>query len=273
MKRIFIVGLARSGTTLLQSMLGNHQEVSSLPETHFFSKTIPKQPILRYFSIVKSSHKNHVNSYLKENGYGHLYREYAMPKYNLNQWTSYLIQIIDSIAAYEKKSIWLEKTPLHLHYIDIIKKNTSNCYFLHLVREPIANIAALLDVGRKYPGQFQQNSLKKAYKRYINETAVTSRKIKSPGNILIHYEDLVSHPAQTLKNICDFISIPFQKSMLDHSKMVQKISSEDEEWKKSNLEKLQFKDKVWQRLTQEEINWLKEKLENSKNPIIKSYVQ
>ena len=273
MKRIFIVGLARSGTTLLQSMLGNHQEVFSLPETHFFSKTIPKQPILRYFSTVKSYHKNHVTNYLKEIGYEHLYHEYAMPKYNLNQWTSYLIQIIDSIAAYEKKNIWVEKTPLHLHYIDIIKKNTTNCYFLHLAREPIANIAALLEVGRKYPGQFQQNSLKKAYNRYVNETAITSRKIKSPDNILIHYEDLVSQPTQTLENICDFTNIPFQKSMLNHSEMVRKISSADEKWKNPNHEKLQLKDKVLQRLTQEEINWLEEKLEASKNPIIKHYVK
>ena len=48
MKRIFIVGVARSGTTLLQSMLASHPEIHSFPETHFFVK-LPKIKLLRFF--------------------------------------------------------------------------------------------------------------------------------------------------------------------------------------------------------------------------------
>ena len=38
-KRIFIVGCPRSGTTLLQSLLLKHNEITSFPESHFFSRT------------------------------------------------------------------------------------------------------------------------------------------------------------------------------------------------------------------------------------------
>jgi hypothetical protein len=36
MKRIFLVGAPRSGTTILQSLLAAHPEVISFPESKFF---------------------------------------------------------------------------------------------------------------------------------------------------------------------------------------------------------------------------------------------
>ncbi|MGC1525664.1 MAG: sulfotransferase, partial [Phormidesmis sp.] len=36
MKRLFLVGCARSGTTLLQSLLASHPGVASFPESNFF---------------------------------------------------------------------------------------------------------------------------------------------------------------------------------------------------------------------------------------------
>jgi len=37
---IFIVGVGRSGTSLLQSMLNAHPEIVSTPETHFLRKYV-----------------------------------------------------------------------------------------------------------------------------------------------------------------------------------------------------------------------------------------
>ncbi|NJL67494.1 MAG: sulfotransferase [Microcoleus sp. SM1_3_4] len=36
MKRIFLVGCPRSGTTILQSLLASHPEIISFPESKFF---------------------------------------------------------------------------------------------------------------------------------------------------------------------------------------------------------------------------------------------
>jgi len=37
---IFIIGLGRSGTSLLQSILNAHSEIAFLPETHFLRKYV-----------------------------------------------------------------------------------------------------------------------------------------------------------------------------------------------------------------------------------------
>lgn len=39
---IFVVGVPRSGTTLLQSLLSAHSSTYSLPETHFFPTILPR---------------------------------------------------------------------------------------------------------------------------------------------------------------------------------------------------------------------------------------
>ncbi len=36
--RIFVVGAPRSGTTLVQSLIASHSQVTSFTESHFFSR-------------------------------------------------------------------------------------------------------------------------------------------------------------------------------------------------------------------------------------------
>jgi len=49
---IFIIGVGRSGTTLLQVMLNSHSKIAFLPETHFFRFYI-SNPKLRIYYLVK----------------------------------------------------------------------------------------------------------------------------------------------------------------------------------------------------------------------------
>ena len=44
--RIFLVGVPRSGTTLLQALLAAHEQVTSFTESHFFSQHFTDVPAL-----------------------------------------------------------------------------------------------------------------------------------------------------------------------------------------------------------------------------------
>ena len=46
MEKIFIVGVGRSGTSLLQSMLNTHSKMSFIPETHFLRKYVFKSSVV-----------------------------------------------------------------------------------------------------------------------------------------------------------------------------------------------------------------------------------
>ena len=76
MKRIFIVGIARSGTTLLQSFVGNHPDISTFPETHFFSVTLHKKKLFRALNYVTNKDREFVKKFFQENDLLDVYQDY-----------------------------------------------------------------------------------------------------------------------------------------------------------------------------------------------------
>src|ERR1043166_465784 len=64
-RRIFLVGCARSGTTLLQSLLAAHSSIASFPETHFFAATVG-QTGRRRFGLRPASHGDRVRFLLSD---------------------------------------------------------------------------------------------------------------------------------------------------------------------------------------------------------------
>lgn len=271
MKRIFLVGVARSGTTLLQSILGSHTEVYSFPESHFFRQSIPKRKILRLFHQIKESNQAYIQDFLSSIDKNQIYTRYEGNLWNMNDWSKYLISLYDNLCLSEGKAIWLEKTPMHLHFIDLIQKNSPQVHFIHIIREPVANIAGLYHASITYPESFAQNTVEKAFERYINEIKISQSYQNKANHSIVYYEELVKNPASTLKVLCQDLGIEYQENMLQFSKTSKQVSFENEKWKAENKEKLQLKDKVKDRLKESEIYFLKKKLNSQKFPILKYY--
>lgn len=270
-KRIFIVGIARSGTTLLQSFIGNHPSIYTFPETHFFSATIPKQKWLRPFHKITSMHKKLVEDYFLALDKQTHFKPYLGSSRNMNDWTQYLIHLLDGLALSEKYDIWLEKTPMHLHFIDLISKNTDHCYFIHTIREPKANIAALYDVSKNHPQSFQQNSLKKAVDRYVSEIYISEKFIQQNNHFHVYYEDLVTQPEMVIKGVLNFLELPFDKNIMNFQGTVEKITTHEESWKSNNSKELLLKDKIQDRLTTAEIKFITEQISSCKPSLLSKY--
>lgn len=270
MKRIFIVGIARSGTTLLQSMIGGHSEIATFPETHFFSGSIPKQKWLRAFHKITPEHQNQIKQFFQEINLQNCFEDYTSGARNMNEWVNYLIGLMDNIANEENQEVWLEKTPMHLHYIDLISKNSNNCYFIHMVREPMSNIAALYDVSKKHPEAFKQASLEKAIKRYKQEIAISQQFVGKENHLHVHYETLVKAPQKMIKEAFEFVGLA-PEDVLDFSKNVNDIVAKDESWKANNSNELQLKNKVEERLTKDEFNFLKKELSSFQPDLLNRY--
>ena len=160
---------------------------------------------------------------------------------------------------------------MHLYYIDIIEKNTSNACFIHVIREPKANIAALYEVSKNHPESFEQNTLNKALTRYIKDIKQSERYINRANHFLFHYEDLINNTEVELKNICSFLNIEYEDGLKDNNKFINDIISNEESWKENNTKDIVYRDKLQQRLSKAEINWLNQQLSNFSSPILKGY--
>src|SRR5699024_9607002 len=107
--RIFIIGCSRSGTTLLQTLIASHPEVTTFPETNFF--LLPTIGNLR----------GKIEGLLKILTKGDLKKMLLRPPLTYKKRVTTYLSILDRITLQERdKTVWVEKTPRHIFNVDAI---------------------------------------------------------------------------------------------------------------------------------------------------------
>lgn len=235
-KKIFLVGCPRSGTTLLQSLLTAHPQITSFPESHFFRHLIPKPSSRRYlFGIISRKAKPRFEAFLKELEREDLLSYLPNSAIFQYQYVHSFIKVLDQITQEQGKTIWIEKTPGHIHYIDYIQKNIKEAKFIHIVRNGTDVVASLYEVTHNYPQIWGEAwSINKCIKQWTKDVAISLQYQARPNHILVRYEQLVIDPTLILREICNFINIDFNKVMLEKYMMTTKsIVLDNEPWKNS----------------------------------------
>jgi len=216
---LFLFGCPRSGTTYLQSLLTAHSEIISLPETKFFHYLFPNsEPKKRIFGMASRRLRPKLITLFKDQMNRPDLEEY-LPKNILfiKQYTRRFIKIMNLLAEEQGKSIWLEKTPEHIRYIDYIEKNVSQAKFIHIQRNGIDVVASLYETSNKYPkfwyGGFD---IDHCIDRWIEAVNITRQHLHKDNHFLVKYEKLVEDTPRVLEELCKFIGIEFDEKMLEN---------------------------------------------------------
>jgi len=227
---VFIVGTPRSGTTLLAAILANHSAYSCGPETHFFSyltKKIEKK-LLNPKNWPYSA-ADFICSLKLENEY--IYKLYSITKEEIIEFLKNrepsIPAVLESLtlqhANKQKKYFWIEKTPRHLLFIPQILKYYPNAKIIRIIRDCRDVSLSLLKVPWGY-----KTPLQGVYRCWLDE--ICSQKF-SHSYFLVKFEDLLMSPEKTLKNICNFLGVPYEPSMLRYYNASARLCSEKEWWK------------------------------------------
>lgn len=238
-KPVFIVGVPRSGTTLLAAMLSAHSQMICGPETHFFrrlSETDPQklcdrqtwpEPATSFISSIKhSGFSGHESKYLLEK-----YRlEPAQIKDYLRQKEPSISNILAAVTEQYMRKMgkhrWIEKTPDHIMYPPLIRRYFPESPILRIVRDPRDVALSLTKVpwgARSFPeALFYWQRLHTA-----SETFFTEDKL----SYTVRFEDLLTSPQQELQHLCQFIDEEFEAVMLDTSHTGKQINSRNVPWK------------------------------------------
>ncbi|MEM1168432.1 MAG: sulfotransferase [Cyanobacteria bacterium P01_H01_bin.35] len=219
--RLFLVGCPRSGTTLLQSMLAAHPQILSFPETKFFWYLIPlyKERWRRKLKMVSQDFKPRLKEFfVEEINQGELLKKFSKFNFLRSQYTRQFINILDELTVSQGKTIWLEKTPEHLLYIDYIEKNVPGVKFIHLLRNGTDVVASLHEVTQKYPEPWGGDcwDLNLCIRRWVEAVEISRQHIHKSNHILVRYEDVVTNTEAELVKLCQFIGINFTDSMLEN---------------------------------------------------------
>jgi hypothetical protein len=218
---IFIVGDARSGTTMLRLMLNASPSVAVLSETWFATRIWERRWAFPPVEEARHFFASLLDSFIAL--LGKIEHEFPvdMVAYrravlggplHLNRMLSELGQ---AYALREQKQRWGEKTPVHCEYVPILLEMFPKANFVHIVREPRDVIASQLRIGSLSSSDPLAIALR--WRRIVREAIGFARSMPD-HHLVLRYEDLVAAPEVELRNLCSHLGIAYEASMLDFHK-------------------------------------------------------
>jgi hypothetical protein len=207
---VFLIGSPRSGTTLLQRMLGSHSQIHTLPEPHLLTPLAH----LGYFRTVDKAPYDHINAAeANRELVGHLPRGEAD---YLDACRAYADTIYERLLAPSGKARFLDKTPAYGLILDFLEKLYPQARYVVLTRHPVA-------ILHSYAHSFFDGDYEKAWAynpipaRYVPAIARFLREEKVP---LVHlrYEDLVAAPEAALERVFAFLGLPMEPQAVEYGR-------------------------------------------------------
>lgn len=282
-KPIFILGVHKSGTTLLRSLLEGHPALFAIPiETHVFKfngywvdypyrRNFPKKTSIE---MVKKKYHDWINNTndLPSNFKGgevptnwdiDLFQEYLDKKGKFenikNSIESYFLAIAHSLGADPNKR-FVEKSVENAEFGAELEKIFPDAKFVHIIRNPYANIVSLrkFSIGYHYPfiKPIYEALYNNYYFLYKNRNNIQNYKI-------IRYEDLVENPEYQMDNLADFLDI-------SRSEKLYKPTNNGEIWQGNSNDNEKYQSVSTSRLGKwkKEITPMECKIVNDKFPFI-----
>ena len=209
---IFIVGLPRAGSTLLEQILSSHSQVDGTME------------LPNIASIVN-----------KLNGRQRVDEEHRYPG-NLHELSPELLakigeEYINSTQIYRQNApYFIDKMPNNFRHIGLIHLILPNAKIIDARRHPMAccfsGFKQLFAEGQEFT--YGQEEIGRYYKGYTKLMAHWEEVL--PGRVLrVQYEDVVDDLDTQVKRILDYCGLPFEDACLEFHKTVRAVKTPSSE--------------------------------------------
>lgn len=195
---IFIVGMPRTGTTLLERMLGRHSEVKSAGELLDFGQLLAA-------AARKCQEANPGKTLLEASSmidFAALGRDY----------------MASAREAGSGSRMFIDKMPVNYMYCGLIRKALPNARIIHLVRDPMDSCYAVYKTlfNQAYYFSYDFEELAAYYATY--HRMMRHWHAVMPGAILdVTYEDLVADTEDQARRILAWCGLDWQETVLTPS--------------------------------------------------------
>ena len=207
-KLIFLISQPRSGSSLLQQLILNSNEISSTPEPWFMLNLIYTY---KNNDITVSYNPNfaviNFKAYLQKTGDGLM--EFK------NSIKSMALSLYSKNSS--KNHFFLDKTPRYYHIINELYELFPSAKFVFLVRNPLNVFASILDYN------FKGDSIKLiASEDRFDDLFLAPTKMKQAlslysNNIIVKYEDIVENPKEEIERIFNYLEIEVPQNSESYS--------------------------------------------------------
>ena len=192
---IFIVGMHRSGTTLLEQLLDGHEDVRGIGELYDFTSQMR--------NATDHHCKGPIDATIVERARGLDFDEVGRGYLAGLQW------------RLGEERYFTDKLPSNFLNIGFICRALPQAKILHMVRDPVetcfSNLRELFSDANPY--SYDQVELADYFAQYRRLMAHWHSRF--PGRIHdVHYDRLVDDPEATLRDVADYCGFGFEPAML-----------------------------------------------------------
>ena len=194
---IFILGMPRTGSSMVEQIISNHSEVEGGGEISLLSFYLDK-----FF--------NNKNKNLDINEHLNLIKK----------------EYLDYLNKITKSKIITDKAPLNFRWIGIIKYLFPNCKIIHCKRDPLESSWSIFK-NEFERGMFFSNTFEDIAEFYhLYKNLMDYWKKKIDDNIFdLNYEDLINDPENKIKEIISYCGLNWQDNCLEFYKNKKSIKT------------------------------------------------
>jgi hypothetical protein len=207
---IFVIGPPRSGSTMLQRMLGSHSAIFTHPEPHIITPLAH----LGFYANVDKAPYDHINA-------AEAIREFVddLPRGEddyLDACRAYTDVLYGRMVEGAGRQMLLDKTPAYALVLPFLTKLYPRSKYIVLTRHPLAVLSS-------YASSFFEGDWAAAISfndilgRYVPAMASFLRDGSTPFHH-VRYEDLVSSPEERMAEIFSFLGVPNEEGAVEYGK-------------------------------------------------------
>ncbi len=224
---VFVVGCARSGTTLLKRVLNAHRQIAITRETHWIPLFYQDRVGLTPEGLVTPEliDKLLADWRFVRMGIGRPEMDKLLASGEPVTYARFVSGLFDLYGRAEGKALVGDKTPIYGIDIPLLHQLWPRAKFVHLIRDGRDVCLSVRNWKRKDGGVGLEENFTTWAEDAVTTTAVwwtwRVRLAREAGKPLgsglyyeLRYEALVQQPAVECARLCDFLSVPYEEGML-----------------------------------------------------------
>ena len=214
---LILLGVSRSGTTLLRVILDRSPGIA-IPDESFFVPLLAR----RHGRTIDAEHfLDDVARIPTIRDWGVSPGEVAGRVRSGMQTGEAIATIYESYAAAARKPRWGDKTPMYMRHLTLLEEHFPDAQYVHLIRDGRDAAASFLQMPEgtftrtwahpRTPAQFAC-----LWRKEVGDARALGRRVGEARYHEVRYEELVADPESVVRGICAFAAIAYEAAMLDY---------------------------------------------------------
>jgi hypothetical protein len=234
---IFVIGVGRSGTSLVQSMLAAHSLLAVPPETAFLRRFVAPR-------LLSHTHRRGGPEAVEKllDGDERVRRlglDLADTLHGTNWQTRHLDRtiyetVMAGYATTVAKPRFGDKDPRLIEYLPVVSCLWPTAFVIHVVRDPRDVVSSRLKADWAKQRPYWVHAL--AYKVQMKLGRQAGPALFGARYVEVHYEALVARAEEELRKLCAAVHLDFEEGMLSFQESARRlVASSELQWKRETL--------------------------------------